>query len=276
MRAETRDRITGNPVVRFGYRAYTLARERESVRRRPRASARFLFRGREVDNFTYEVANLTELAGFAAAVAGRPLEAAEAALEELERDSVLYEELEARLRPNRRREPVPRFGYRRAAYAVVRLVRPAAVVEVGTHDGLGAAAMAAALDRNASDGEPGTLHTLDQNPSAGWLIPERLRPRVRLHVGDVLDVLPAVLAQEPAELLFQDVGHAFEPRAEVFAMAADAARGPVTIMSEIDGMPELSALARERGGRYHSFRETPLDHFWHGHEWGAAVLPGPR
>ena len=44
--------------------------ERESVRLRPRDSARFLFRGREVNNFTYEIENMDDLAAFVGSVTG--------------------------------------------------------------------------------------------------------------------------------------------------------------------------------------------------------------
>lgn len=270
-----REIAAANPLVRFAYRAKVLAHERESIRRRPRDSARFLFRGREVSNFTYEIENLDDLARFVAQVTDAALADVDSALAELRLDTALVADLRVGLTSNPKREAEPLFGYRRAAYAITRLAKPARVVEVGTHDGLGSVAIAAALERNAADGAAGTLATIDINPDAGWLMPDRLLPFAEVHVGEVRDVLPAIVADAPPEFAFQDVGHAFEHADFVFETLVERARGRrLILMSEVDDATHLPSLCAREGAAYHEFAEVPERHFWHGHTWGAGVF-GP-
>lgn len=262
-------------MLRFAYRARVLAGERESVRERPRDSARFLFRGREVSNFTYEIENMADLARFAQEVTGSSDAEVEGALAELADDAALVSELRSTLDSNPRREVEPLFGYRRAAHAIARLAKPPRVIEIGTHDGLGSVAIAAALERNAAEGRPGRLATLDINPDAGWLIPERFKAVSRMHIGEVTDTLPIVLADEPPSFVFQDVGHAFDHAQFVFESALEATRGrPLILMSEVDDATHLPDLCAREGAPYFSFTERPHRHFWHGHTWGAGVFGG--
>ena len=197
----------------------------------------------------------------------------DAAIRELADDRALVDELRRGLATNSRREAEPRFGYRRASHAIVRLTKPERVVEIGTHDGLGSVAIAAALARNAEEGSPGELHTLDINERSGWLVPGHLEEFVHLHVGEVAETLPAVFAEAPPDFVFQDVGHAFEHRSFVFERSVEAARGRrLILMSEIDSAPELPALCERESAAYFDFTERPHRHFWHGHTWGAGVF----
>ena len=98
-------------------------------------------------------------------------------------------------------------------FALVRLTRPEVVVETGVCDGFSSRFLLLAMERNGY----GTLHSIDlpnqdvpleaaggrqrdvmaSGRATGWLVPESLRHRWRLHLGDAKHVLPAVL---------QDVG----------------------------------------------------------------------
>jgi Methyltransferase domain len=109
-------------------------------------------------------------------------------------------------------------------YALVRLLRPRHVVEVGVSSGVSSAYFLAALSRN----DRGTLHSVDlpktdarppsarHNPSwslptgrsSGWAVPIGLRKRWDLRIGDKKDVLP-LLAEElgKVDLFLYDVPH---------------------------------------------------------------------
>ncbi|HZY69378.1 MAG TPA: class I SAM-dependent methyltransferase [Thermoplasmata archaeon] len=111
-------------------------------------------------------------------------------------------------------------------HALVRLMRPAHVVEVGVSSGVSSAYLLDALDLNGS----GTLHSIDlpsfprkrapesrparmswtlpPGRSPGWAVPFRLRRRWDLRLGDKADGLP-VLAEEleRIDLFVYDVPH---------------------------------------------------------------------
>ncbi len=108
-------------------------------------------------------------------------------------------------------------------YALVRILRPRHVLEVGVSSGVSSAYLLRALEANAG----GTLHSVDKpkRPRAGapaskeswslpagresgWAVPVALRKRWDLRIGDKRDVLP-LLATELADigLLVYDVPH---------------------------------------------------------------------
>jgi hypothetical protein len=111
-------------------------------------------------------------------------------------------------------------------FALVRILRPAHVVEVGVSSGVSSAYLLQALMRNDS----GTLHSVDlpkvdrrtpstgsrRGPSwslpsgraSGWAVPFALRRRWDLRLGDKADVLPLLAAELPrVEMLVYDVPH---------------------------------------------------------------------
>jgi hypothetical protein len=112
-------------------------------------------------------------------------------------------------------------------YALVRLLRPRHVVEVGVSSGVSSAYLLQALVRNGR----GTLHSIDRpkieragmradsralNPSwalppgrsSGWAVPDRLRGRWDLRIGDKRDVIPLLTEElDSLQLFVYDVPH---------------------------------------------------------------------
>lgn len=93
-------------------------------------------------------------------------------------------------------------------YALVRLLRPAVVVEVGTYKGNAAIAIGQALE----DNHTGILHTID--PYAQDIVfiaikKSGLKERIRYHVGYSYDVIPRIHAQKIG-FAFIDGDHAYE------------------------------------------------------------------
>jgi predicted O-methyltransferase YrrM len=89
----------------------------------------------------------------------------------------------------------------RIIYALVRHYKPKTVLEIGTADGCGATHILSALEAN----NKGTLLSLDIDANAGAKIPDRLRHRWTLQVGDSLD---APLTK--ADFVFEDGAHEYE------------------------------------------------------------------
>lgn len=271
VRERIRQALIDNRVVRFGYRMVVLARARDMVRSKPRESWEFLLHGKELTNYTYENANAADMERFVADVTGAPLPRVREMFAEIDADERLMAELGRRLESNPRRESEPKLGYRRASYAIVRLTKPEHSVELGTHDGMGAAAIASALERNAAEGSPGMLHALDLNPESGWVVPSRLRGWIRFHHGPISETLPATLGEATPEYVIVDIGHAWDEQDEVFRRVRETATGRLVLITEVDWTTNLPDFAEATGGRYVAFKEEPLGHFWRGHVWGAAI-----
>jgi hypothetical protein len=268
-------------LLRYAVRLQVLAQNRAAARERPREALRYLFRSRELSNFTYELDNMDELARAVAAGIGAPLASVRECVDELDRDTELRDELRALLGANPKRDGDPRYGYRYMYYCVARLTQPEVIVEVGTHDGLGAALLLRALERNAAAGHPGELHTLDQTAEAGWLIPSRLGERCTRYTGDAGETLEPVLRDRGCGFLIDDIGFAFEGKPWLFEAALGQGTRPLTIASEFparangDPPTALSVAAEVHGGRYAEFVERPRRHFWPGHAQGVANFATP-
>ncbi len=126
---------------------------------------------------------------------------------------------------------LPYLGWTSASevlYVAVRALKPLVVVETGVAAGLSSACILSALERNGV----GELHSVDlpnaekeylpglgvkpsailpEGKSPGFLVPEILRSRWHLHLGDTRDVLPKLLSSLPGVSLFlHDSEHTYE------------------------------------------------------------------
>lgn len=239
---------------------------------RPRESLHYLARGREVTNFTYEIANLDELADFVVAALSVPRAHVERWLEEVAADTELRRALADRLGTRSDREDVPRFGRRLGWYCVLRALRPALAVETGTHDGLGTALLLRALERNDAEGAPGRLLTFDVDPDAGWLVPDALRSRLETWTGDVRETLPRALAGRRVGFFLHDSLHEYEHERFEFAVAIEHADERLAVLSDnAHDSPSLEDVAAELAVPYHRFDERPVGHFYPGAAIGMLV-----
>jgi hypothetical protein len=254
-------------------RWYLLWFYRVFVRRKPLAALRYAVSGRETSNFTYDIANRDELAAFTARALGG-LEADVVRLfAEIEGDHLFLDELEAGLRTRRDRNRRPMLGRRLVWYAATRITRPEIAVETGTHDGLGSAVIARALQRNGEEGRPGRLLTFDTDSGCGWLVPASLRPLVDVQVGDVRETLAAALAGLRVGLFVHDSLHTYEHELFELRTVMDvAAPGVVLISDNAHASQALADFAGARGAAYHYAPEVPVDHFYPGGGVGIAVV----
>lgn len=103
-------------------------------------------------------------------------------------------------------------------YALVRAAKPRVIVETGVASGLSSAHILRALDRNGF----GTLHSLDlpnvqegsvlpEGRTSGWIVPESLRDRWRLQLGDTWVLLPELLESlDRVDIFLHDSDHSYE------------------------------------------------------------------
>lgn len=268
-----RTAAANNRAVRFAYRAGVMVRHSEGLRERPRESLRYLARGREISNFTYEISNLDALAACVAESLGVDPALPARYIRELAEDMDFRQGLAARLREDPRRDDQPKYGYRYVNYCLVRIERPEVVAELGTHDGAGAAVLLRALQRNEAEGSPGTLLAFDDMPEAGWLIDDSLRLNLVRIIGDIRSTLEPELERRGVDVLVHDIGCHWEGHRWALETGLAHARGDrLVISSEVDETTHLRELCEREGGRYATFRERPVDHFWPGHVFGLGTF----
>ena len=160
-----------------------------------------------------------------ARLSGAGRDEAEAAVAEARGERLLYAHL-ARQHAREGRDSYVDFDAPRELHALVRLLRPEDVVEVGVSSGVSSAYLLNALAKNGH----GTLHSIDRpsyertsrsggartkfscslppGRSTGWAVPPRLVGRWDLRLGDMANVLPMLSKQlQGIDLLVFDVPH---------------------------------------------------------------------
>jgi predicted O-methyltransferase YrrM len=112
-------------------------------------------------------------------------------------------------------------------YAVVRAAKPGVIVETGVASGLSSAHILRALAAN----QRGMLHSIDlpnvqhgsvlpQGRTTGWMVPDSLRGRWKLNIGDSRKLLPEVLqALGGIDLFLHDSDHSYEYMSFEFELA---------------------------------------------------------
>jgi hypothetical protein len=237
---------------------------------------RYLVRGRELSNVTYEIANELELLQFLGTATDLEIDVVEGLARELHNDDVLERRLEERLRSRSDRESHAHIGRRIGWYCLARALKPALIVETGTRDGLGSTVLASALLRNQSEGVHGRLLSIDIDPRSGWLIPESLRPLCDLRTGDSKELLPRFLEGCEVGMIIHDSHHTYDYERFEFNVALKHRASTIALISDnAHAASALSDLARELGVEYHFFGERTKGHFYPGGGIGLAVV-GPE
>ncbi|MEV4120520.1 class I SAM-dependent methyltransferase [Micromonospora sp. NPDC049645] len=260
------------PIAAFPKRFRTIARHDAKVLRR---SARWLLTSREHHNYTYDLTPLSRghLAWFVSVVCDIPVKQVRAYLGEIESDDTLRQHLLAAIAASDRRRLADReirYARRIGWYAIVRATRPAHIVETGVDKGLGSVVLAAALLRNAQEGHPGRVTSLDINPEAGYLA--RVAPWsevVDLVIGDSIASIGAL--DRPVDLFLHDSDHsrAHEKR-EFDAVEPKLAPGALLLTDNVTSTNVLAEHAERTGRRFLAYRESPANHWYPGDGIGVA------
>lgn len=125
-------------------------------------------------------------------------------------------------------------------YAVVRAMKPHVIVETGVASGMSSAHILRALARNGS----GTLYSIDlpnvqqgsvlpEGRSSGWIVPQTLRDRWHLQLGDSRTLLPSLLATlDHVDFFFHDSDHSYEAMSFEFEQVFPKLRKGALVMSD--------------------------------------------
>jgi len=231
----------------------------------PRQALRFVFTDPELDNYTYDISNLSELADALAGAFCIERATVERYARELEDDSAFRAELTSLLREHGGRKPRPQYGRRTGWYCIVRALRPRLVVEAGVHDGLGSAVFLQALERNRHEGDNGRLIGIDIDTSSGWLVPSRLRPHFDLVVEDSVGYLERGFVDQGIDLFLHDSLHTYEHETREYRAALHVlAPGGVLLSDDAHSTDALKDFSKQAGRNFHFWRERPINHFYPG------------
>ena len=248
---------------RFLLKARRVREEGARFREDPVNVARFVLLDPETHSYSYELGNREELVAFCASLLD--IERSEAAAYVAETDS------DPELGPRLRRRTFARIdakwrmplGNRLLWYVVARAVKPRLAVETGIFDGLGSLMLLRALERNAAEGVDGRLLSIDLDPQAVWIVPERVRDRWEPVFGDILtDLAPALRGRE-VDMMIHDSVHEERFQRFEFGLALEKAGDPLYLV-DCSGLmlPVLRELCDGHGGRHEYFLERPARHFY--------------
>lgn len=254
---------TVRSLGRFRWLAKVRAIHRQGARIRddPRSRLRYVLFDPEFDNFTYELDNADALVETLARLLGRSQAELAGYLAETASDPALTTELGRRLRWRLDMKTRPPLGRRYSWYVLARALKPSLIVESGTQDGLGALALLRALRRNAAEGHPGKLLSVDTLATAGWLVPASERADWRLVIGSADEVLARTLGETPVGLFIEDTGAPDDVvRREIEAVLASVAPGAVFVAGNTSST--MQAVSREHGLDVVEHRDRARNHFF--------------
>lgn len=117
-------------------------------------------------------------------------------------------------------EPPMSCEDRYVLYTVTRAIRPQSAVETGVANGCSSAMILAALERSGCGRLVGIDHATDDRDRLGQMIPESLRDRFTLRLGDGVAELERLVASgERIDLFVHDSNHAYRHARREYELA---------------------------------------------------------
>lgn len=118
-------------------------------------------------------------------------------------------------------------GRRLVWYALIRLQKPAVVLETGVHNGLGALIICSALQRNAEEGHVGKYFGTDINPKAGSMLNLEVFPNAKILIGDSIQSILKIEDQIDIYISDSDHSEGYESKELLAASSKLSDRGIV-------------------------------------------------
>ncbi len=223
---------------------------------------------REDTNFTYELTedNILYLAHTVAVVANVKPETVLTYIREAQTDEVLRQYVLDKTKVSSYRRVADlrvEFGRRLGWYALVRLQKPAVVIETGVDKGLGAVLLCSALLRNRAEGNPGRYYGTDIAPKAGYLLDGAYKEVGEVLYGDSLTSLKAF--SKPIDLFINDSDHSSQYEHDEYRVVLPKLSTTGIILS--DNAHETGVLARlslEVDRKFVYYQEVPKGHWYPG------------
>lgn len=195
------------------------------------------------------------------------------ALHDLHKNHTFYDEVNAIFVP-KRHDRAGCGGFREFLYVIVRLTRPDVMIETGVWDGQSTAVILQAMEDNAAGklislDLPATQTikystdnlgkgTLPPGCQPGWTVPERLRARHEMILGNAKETLPAAFKRfEQIDIFLHDSLHTDEHMTYEFETAwPHVKKGGLLMSHDIFDNPSFHRFARRVGRPYYHAVET--------------------
>ena len=138
-------------------------------------------------------------------------------------------------------------------YAAIRAFAPDFIVETGVANGVSSSYLLLALEKNSRGKlysiELGDVSYLPSGKTPGWMVPERLKSRWDLRIGDSCDLLPRLLAEiGTVDVFIHDSLHTYEQMVWEFRAAYPFIKPHGLLISDDAGwnpaFPEFCAEVR--------------------------------
>ncbi len=210
---------------------------------------------------------LSSVAALLALFPNATSDSAEACRLELLRNNKFFDQLNDKLVGKRHRR-TNCDGWNEFLYMTVRFSTPNVVFETGVFDGISSAVILEALRRNgrgvlvsvdlpAVKAIPGSTHrmnewTLPPGTEPGWVIPDYLRDRHRLVLGDSRELFPDLFREYPnIDIFFHDSLHTFEHQYFEYTSAwPQLAEGGLLLSDDIFWSSAFHRFSKEMGKTY--------------------------
>lgn len=151
-------------------------------------------------------------------------------------------------------------------YAALRVTCPAAVVETGVASGTSSWLILNALARNGTGAlcsidlpnrDPTQPYNVGEETATGRVVPDSLRPRWQLSLGDSRVLLPKLLAETgPPGLFFHDSDHSLEAMTREFETVLPRLEpGGLIVSDDVQKNRAFARVTRSHGLRSFTFRK---------------------
>ena len=238
----------------------------------------WLFRSRENANFTYALSERCQIyfaTGLSALLDEDPARIRQY-MDEIQQDEAFKDHIRNLQREHPlqyRTDPEPNVGRRMVWYAVVRILKPALVVETGVDQGLGAVVLCAALKRNASEGHVGQYRGTDIDPKAGYFLQGDYAKFGKVLYGDSLASLATL---DGIELFINDSDHSAEYELEEYEAIRDRITARAVLLGDNAHVTsKLAEFSLRNGRRFIFLAEEPANHWYRGGGVGVSVPGNP-
>jgi predicted O-methyltransferase YrrM len=233
-------------------------------------SLNWLLRSSEFTNYNYDITTLNRnyLVSFIAYLTKKNFDEVEAIFLEIENNDKFKEYLTNQISIIKRKYELPKqvfYARRLGWYALVRILKPAVVVETGTDKGLGTLLIAQALKENGR----GKVCSLDIDPFSGALISLSDWGNIELLKGDSLEKLKSI---KNIDMFIHDSDHSkHHEMLEFESITNNLSKSAIVISDNSQFTEALLEWSKINNRHFLFFKEESKNHWYPGDGIGVSL-----
>ena len=237
---------------------------------------KFLFKNKEITNFTYELHPLNKkyLVQFVSVSTGVDFDEIVKFMHEIENNKSIqnhicdsYRENHNGLTSNESMSFARRVGW----YCFVRATKPKIVCETGVDKGLGSIVLIEALIKNHKEGFHGLYKGFDINKKAGYLLTGRYAEYGEIIYGDSLHTLKSF--DKEIDLFINDSDHSSVHEGKEYEIIQGKLSSEAIVLGDNSHCnDELFNFSKKYKRKFVFFKEDPLSHIYPGAGIGISYI----